>query len=232
MAMPNNRQFLEKIPLFADLGSIELQILGSLLKQREYRKDAIILKQDEPGEALFMIVKGRVKVVLYGEKGREIILSTLKERDFFGEMALLDGSPRSASVIAQVPSKILVLERRDFIEQTIKKPQIALKVLEEMSKRLREADEKIGTLALLDVYGRLARMLIHLAKQEGKKTEEGMLIEKRPTHHEIAATIGTSRETVSRALGDFSRRGMIQTTGKQILIFSRALMEMQDESSS
>jgi CRP-like cAMP-binding protein len=232
VGITNNRQYLENIPLFRDMAPEDLDSLAGLLKQREYKKDGTILQRDDRGDALFVIAQGAVKVVLYGENGREIILSTLKDGDFFGEMSLLDGAPRSASVISQEPSKILVLERLDFMEQVKQNPKIGLKVMEEMSRRLREADEKIGTLALLDVYGRLARLLMQMAKMEGQKGDEGVTILKRPTHQDIAAMIGTSRETVSRGLGDFARQGLIQMTGKQIFIPNKSLSELEDQSSS
>jgi len=223
-------QILQKIPLFKDLEAADLTNLSQVLKPKEFRKDQTILRRDEPGNALYMINRGKVKVVLYGESGREIILSILKDNDFFGEMALLDGAPRSASVVAVEPSKLFVLERSDFLEQVMKSPKIGLNIMAEMSRRLREADEKIGTFALLDVYGRLARIIIHWAKTEGQPSEGGILIEKRPTHQDIAAMIGTSRETVSRALSDFAKRGLIHVEGKSIVVSPVALEELQGES--
>ena len=227
MSSSEYAHLLKRIPLFKDCSEEELGALGGMLQKREFSKDGTILQRDEPGDALFVIVKGKVKVVLYGETGREIILSILQDGDFFGEMALVDGSTRSASVVAQTSSQLLVLKRQDFINQVMQKPEIGLKVLTEMSSRLREADEKIGTLALYDVYGRLARLLIHLAEREGEEKEDGVLIAKRPTHQDLAAMIGTSRETVSRALSDFAKRGLIQMEGKQIFISSAALQEFE-----
>lgn len=228
----SSREYLKKIPLFADLPSDHLDVLAALLKQKEFPRDGTILQRDDAGDALYIIVEGRVKVVLYGENGREIILSTLGDGDFFGEMSLIDGSPRSASVVALEAAKLLVLERSEFIQQVIQNPKIGLKVMEEMSRRLREADEKIGTLALLDVYGRLARLLIQLAKTSGTPQGDGVLIEQRPTHQDIAAMIGTSRETVSRGLSDFAKRGIIQMSGKKIVISQAALLELEDQSGS
>jgi CRP/FNR family transcriptional regulator/CRP/FNR family cyclic AMP-dependent transcriptional regulator len=160
-----------------------------------------------------------VKVVLYGESGREIILSIFKSPgDFFGEMSLLDGEPRSATVIADEPSRLLVLSRRDFQAHLAAHPRTALRVLQELSRRLRRADAVIGNLALLDVYGRLAGKLREIAAAEGEETPEGVLVRQRPTQSEIAAMIGTSRETVSRALSEFARRGWLATSGKRLVL--------------
>jgi CRP-like cAMP-binding protein len=159
-----------------------------------------------------------VKVVLYGQSGREVILSVFKPGDFFGEMSLLDNQPRSANVIAVEESRLLVLDRSSFAKHLSSNPRTALNVLSEMSKRLRRADAIIGNLALLDVYGRVARFLRELAKSEGHDTPEGVEIKQRPTQAEIAAMIGTSRETVSRALSEFQRRGFIELTGKRIVL--------------
>src|SRR5207253_6561150 len=156
--------------------------------------------------SLYLIASGKVKISLSGEKGREIILSVLGPGEFFGEMSLLDGEPRSASVISQTQSQFYILNRDTFDDFVRRSPQTGLKILAEMSRRLRHADEVIGNLALLDVYGRVAHTLLELSRKEGVQREDGILIDNRPTQQEIAAMVGTSRETVSRALNDFARR--------------------------
>jgi len=160
-----------------------------------------------------------VKVVLYGESGREIILSLFREPgDFFGEMSLLDDQPRSATVIALERSTLLTLSRASFRAHLEAQPRTALEVLAELSRRLRRADEVIGNLALLDVYGRVARWLRDVAESDGEESAEGVVIRQRPTHQEIAGLIGTSRETVSRALSELARRGHIDMSGKRLLL--------------
>ncbi len=179
----------------------------------------MVVSQDEAGDALFVLVSGRVKVVLYGDSGREIILSMFKTPgDFFGEMSLLDNQPRSATVIAAERSRLLVLSRRDFQAHIEAHPRTALRVLTELSRRLRQADAVIGNLALLDVYGRLAGKLRELAAAEGEECDEGVVLRQRPTQAEIAAMIGTSRETVSRALSDLARRGLVVIGGRRLLL--------------
>lgn len=213
------RGLLGSVPIFADLEPASVAALERIAEARDYPAGAVVVSQDERGDALFVLVKGKVKVVLYGDSGREIILSIFKAPgDFFGEMSLLDDEPRSATVIADAPSRLLAVSRRDFQSHLEEHPRTALRVLREMSRRLRRADAVIGNLALLDVYGRLAGKLRELAAAEGEETEAGVLVRERPTQAEIAATIGTSRETVSRALSEFARRGWLAMSGKRLLL--------------
>jgi CRP-like cAMP-binding protein len=219
------RGLLRSVPIFAGLDAAAADALERLCDTRTYQEGSVILSEDEPGEALFVLVRGKVKVVLYGESGREVILSTFaRAGEVFGEMALLDDAPRSATVAAMEPSTLLVLSRTDFRAQVDRHPSIALEVMTELSRRLRRADAIIGDLALLDVFGRLAAKLRALAESEGEEVEGGVLIRQRPTQAEIAAMIGTSRETVSRALSELSRRGDVVMSGKRLLIRRGSLL--------
>jgi len=209
---------LAKVSIFSQLSTADISDLVGLVSVKEFVKDTPVLHQMDPGDALYIIVSGKVKVSRYGEDGREIILTTLGPGDFFGEMALLDSEPRSADVTTKEDSLVLLLKRDDFIAHIRKYPSVAVAVLVEMSRRLRRADEKIGNLALLDVYGRVARVLLDISETEGVVTEKGIVIESRPTHQEIAAMIGTSRETVSRVLSDLAKDGYLTIQGKKIVI--------------
>jgi CRP/FNR family transcriptional regulator, cyclic AMP receptor protein len=215
----SERGLLGGVSIFADLEASALASLVSIAEVREFAPDSVVVSQEEPGEALYVLARGKVKVVLYGESGREVILSIFKTPgDFFGEMSLLDDQPRSATVIAAERSRLLVLSRAAFQSHLAAQPRIALRVLTELSRRLRQADAVIGNLALLDVYGRLAGKLREMAAADGVEQEDGVLVRQRPTQAEIAATIGTSRETVSRALSELSRRGYIEMRGKRLLL--------------
>ncbi len=222
----SERGLVRGVSLFADLEPAALASLERAAELRDFPVGAVIVSQEEPGESLFVLARGRVKVVLYGESGREVILSIFKQPgDFFGEMALLDDEPRSATVIAAERSRLLVLSRAAFQEHIAAHPRTALRVLTELSRRLRRADEIIGNLALLDVYGRLAGKLRELAASDGEEREDGILIRQRPTQAEIAAMIGTSRETVSRALSELARRGFLEMSGKKLLLRRAFLSE-------
>ena len=144
-----------------------------------------------------MVAEGQTKVVLFGASGREVILSLFRVGDFFGEMALLDDQRRSATVMTTVPSKLLVLERSAFTRHLLSSPRSALPILAELSRRLRKADEVIGNLALLDVYARVAGSLREMARRDGERTPGGVLVRDRPSGSQLAAMLGTTRETVS-----------------------------------
>src|SRR5512135_2377330 len=131
---------LKKVPLFSDLTEADLGGFAEVAREREYPKNSVILFEDDPGDALYVVSGGQVKVVLIGEDGREVILSVLGDGDFFGEMSLIDSEPRSAHVIAMRASRLLVLRRDDFQQQLEQHPSIALKVLKVMVQRLRRAD--------------------------------------------------------------------------------------------
>jgi CRP-like cAMP-binding protein len=209
-------EVLRKVPLFSDLNEGELARFAEVTREREYPKNSVILFEDDPGDALYIVSTGQVKVVLIGEDGREVILSVLGDGDFFGEMALIDDEPRSAHVIAMKDSQLLVLRRDDFQAQLKEHPAIALKLLRELVQRLRRADEKIGGLVLLDVNGRVAQLLLDLSDESG-----GPKITRKLTHHTIAQMIGSSRETVSRAMRELVEKGLIEVSRREITIRQR-----------
>lgn len=216
--MGSRVEMLRRVTIFEGLEAASLEQIDACLRPVHYPKDALIVGQDEPGDALFIIDRGRVKVALTSVGGREMILSIFKPGDFFGEMSLLDGQPRSANVTALEDADLLMLSRGDFIRHLENRPATALKILAEMSRRLRHADEIIGNLALLDVYGRVARVLIDLAQTEGETVDEGILIRERPTQQDLASMSGTSRETVSRVLSELQRRGYLSMQGRALLL--------------
>lgn len=213
-------ELLKDVPLFAGLSEDDLHRLSLLLTDRFYRKETVVVSASDPGDALYIVADGDVKVSLSGGSGREIILSTLSAGDFFGEMSLVDGEPRSATVTCTTDAHILRLSRRDFLQLMRSYPSIGINVMTEMCVRLRRADEAIGNLALLDVYGRVARYLLERVEEEGDRSDDdgGSWLRKMPTQQHIASRIGTSRETVSRALSEFQRRGFIQQRGRALLV--------------
>ena len=212
--------FLATIPLFSGLPEEELERFAELTRERSYPKGSVILFQDDPGDSLFVLRAGRVKVVLIGEDGREVILGVLEPGAHFGELALIDDQPRSAHVIAMEDAQLLVLRREDFRRRVEANPTVAWALLTELSRRLRRADVKIGGLVLLDVPGRIARLLLDLADETG-----GGQIEKPLTHQTIAQMIGASRETVSRAMKEFQQEGLIRVERRRIAVANRDALE-------
>lgn len=211
---------LSKVPLFAHLTEDEVGRIAEVTRAKTYPQNSVIVFENDPGDAMYVVDTGQVKVVLTGEDGREVILSVLGDGDFFGEMALIDDLPRSAHVIAMERSKLIVLYRDDFRRCLEETPRIALGMLQALSRRLRRADDKIGGLVLLDVPGRIARLLIELA-DEG----DGTTISRRITHQTMGQMVGSSRETVSRTIRDLVDRGLIRVSRKTIEIRDRSGLE-------
>ena len=217
-----NVDFLATVPLFNGLDRVELERFAEVTREKSYPKGSVILFEDDPGDSLFVVREGRVKVVLIGEDGREVILGVLGVGEYFGELSLIDDRPRSAHVIAMEDSNLLVLRREDFRKRVESSPSVAWSLLTELSRRLRRADDKIGGLVLLDVPGRIARLLLDLAEESGTDA-----IEKSLTHQTIAQMIGASRETVSRAMKDFQDAGWITVERRRIALADRAALEQR-----
>lgn len=216
-------ELLKKVSLFEGLNEKELKALADTTLVRTFPKDNVIIMAEDRGDTLFVIQRGRVKVSIVSEDGREVILSTLGAGDFFGDMSLLDGKPRSANVTATEETELLMLRRADFIRliQTI--PQIAIKLLAVLAGRLRKTDRKIEGLALSDVTGRITQTLLQLAEDQGTYTPEGIVIRNRPTHQDLANMSGTTRETVSRILKRLENQGYITYRGRDLIILKEDL---------
>ena len=214
----NHIDFLRNVSLFESLDQQELEALSDLAFTRTFSKDNVIILAEEEGDTLFIIKKGQVKVSIVSEEGREVILSLLGESSVFGELSLLDGKPRSANVVATEETDLLMLRRADFVQLIYKTPQIATALLAELATRLRKTDRQIEGLALLDVTSRISETLLQLATEQGNETVDGVVIESRPTHQELANMSGTTRETVSRGLKRLEGQGYINCSGRRITI--------------
>ena len=208
--------FLGSVSLFRGLGRDSLQRFAEVTREKRYPKGSVIVFADDPGDSLYLVRAGRVKVVLLGDDGREVILGVLGVGEHFGELSLIDDQPRSAHVIAMEDSLLLVLRREDFRRRVEASPAVAWALLGELSRRLRTADKKIGGLVLLDVPGRIARVLLENAPDEASN-----LVQRRLTHQTIAQMIGASRETVSRTMRDFQEAGWIDVEKRVIQIVDR-----------
>ena len=214
--------FLASVPMFSGLQRDELLKFAELTRERTYPKGSVILFQGDPGDSLYVLRQGRAKVVLIGEDGREVILGVLEPGAHFGELALIDDQPRSAHVIAMEDSQLLILRREDFRRRVEANPSVAWALLTELSRRLRRADEKIGGLVLLDVPGRIARLLLDLSEEMGSNT-----IDKPLTHQTIAQMIGASRETVSRAMKEFQDANWVTVERRRITLADRPALEQR-----
>ncbi|MBW1804144.1 MAG: Crp/Fnr family transcriptional regulator [Deltaproteobacteria bacterium] len=211
---------LRNIPLFSGLSSNELKDFLESSERRRYPRGNIVIYQGDTGEVIYLILKGSVKVSLTHPDGKEIILNTLRVGDYFGEMSVFDHMPRSATIVTEEASEFLVISKKVFIELIKRNPEISLKILAEMSKRLREADEQIGSLAHFDVKGRVAKTLTKLSNKPEIQSHDGYIVIPRPSMKDIAAMSGTSRETVSRILNELSKKGILHLTKESIIIFN------------
>ena len=207
-----------RVALFADLDAAQLQTLSRLASVRHFAAGAPILREAEPGDLFFALVRGEVKVFVDSPEGREVVLTHLQAGDFFGEMALLEGEARSASVTALVESELVAIARDDFFALLARDFALTKKILQTLSARLRRANGVIESLALQDVGGRLARYLVRLADESGQSPVDGYFAVHRPTHQEIANSIGATRETVTRMLKQFEDRKLIRIKGAMVWV--------------
>ena len=212
----------KNVPLFEDLTKAELNALNEVIQVRRFPKNCMIILADDRGDSFFVIHRGRAKVSVNAADGREMILSILGPGEFFGDISLLDGRPRTANVSTLEDSELFVIRRPDFHRAIQRHPDIAVKLMVTIASRLRKADRQIGGLALLGMTDRICSMLLNLAEEEGTETEEGLVIKKRPTHQVLANMVGTSRETVTRVLTRLEGEGYIVSRGRQLVILKRA----------
>lgn len=207
-----------KVPLFEGLAPAERVALSRAAALRTYRRGERIVTQGQPGDSFFVLLKGRLSVSILSPEGREIVLSTLSAGDHFGEMALLDDAPRSATVTAVEKSELAVLTRDAFFDLLKGNFVLIRALLGSYSRRLRHANATIEGLASLDVKGRLARYFRDLAEERGRRAGGGWIVVVRPSQREIADTIGSSRETVSRTMSQLARENLIVPKGKAIYV--------------
>ncbi|OGA06643.1 MAG: hypothetical protein A3D95_06185 [Betaproteobacteria bacterium RIFCSPHIGHO2_12_FULL_69_13] len=189
-------------------------MLTTVVGRKSVPRSTTVMGAGDPTDSLYIVLSGRLKVMMGDADGKEVILSILAPGEFFGEMGLIDDSPRSASVVTIEPCELLAIAKRDFKRCLEQNFEMAMAVMRGLVKRLREADRKIGSLALLDVYGRVARLLIDMAENvDGQK-----VVTKRLPKQDIAKMIGASREMVSRVMKDLQMGGYIEVRGQTIIV--------------
>ncbi len=222
-----NPQILKNVPLFSSFSDQQIAILASSVQYRSFPRGAAILRAGEETDALFIIMSGRVKVLIPDEQGHEVILTLMGAQEFVGEMGLLDGLPSSATVEALEPCEMLRLPRTAFLSYLESNGEVAMMVLRNLVKRLRDADRKIESLALIDVYGRVARLIIDMAEE----VDGRWIVARAPAKQEIARMIGASREMVSRVVKDLQEKNLICTDKRKIIVLDRQSMARRGGSS-
>ncbi|GMR01531.1 MAG: Crp/Fnr family transcriptional regulator [Gammaproteobacteria bacterium] len=207
-------KIFDQIPLFEKLDDEEREKLASRFVLRRYQKNTVIINEGDDSRSFYVIIDGQVKIYLTDENGKEIVLNKQSAGEYFGEVALLDEGLRSASVITTQPGLFAVLNQQAFTECISDNPQISLKIMQGLTQRLRALSDNVRSLALMDVYGRVARLLLDEAvEQDGIK-----IIENKLTQNDIAARIGASSKMVGRIMQDLKKGGYICKDDKRLII--------------
>ena len=214
MATTVSTAVLKAVPIFASLPEEQLRMLTMVVTRKSAPRSTTIMAGGDPTDSLYIVLSGRLKVMMSDAEGKEVILSILGPGEFFGEMGLIDDEPRSATVVTIEPCELLSIAKRDFKKSLADNFEMTMAVMRGLVRRLREADRKIGSLALLDVYGRVARLLLDMAENvDGEK-----VVTKRLPKQDIAKMIGASREMVHKVMKDLQVSGYIEVQGSTIVL--------------
>ena len=224
--MEGAEQALRNNGTLAALEDVAISSIAARMRRLNVGRGSIVFSHQDDGDALYLVVEGRVKVHLHDAEGRELILADLGSGAIFGEMSLLDECPRSATVTASEPTLLATLSRDAMMGVIREHPEVAMALLQMLSRRLREADQVIFDLALRDVVQRLARLLLSQARPHPTDSE-WMLVEGLPSQAEVAARVGASRETISRTVAHFRRIGLLSGDSKA-LVLTGAFMDRFD----
>ena len=205
--MLSNLDLLRRVPLFSLLTVAQAEVISGAVIKRRFKRGEALVEQGQKSNALFILLTGRARVVTSDSRGREVILATLDQGDYLGEMSIIDNEPHSATVRAEVQTDVLMLGRAEFARCLTENASMSLVVMRGLVKRLRHADRKIESLALLDVYGRVAHALLDFAAADAQGQ---LLIKDKISRQDLAKMVGASREMVSRVMKDLEERGFIE----------------------
>ncbi len=209
---------LKSIPLFSELREEELREIDKISVRQVYKKDNMVLIEEEVGSTMFIILNGRVKISRISDEGREVILSILVDGDFFGEMSILDGQTRSANAVTLEDTEMLIIRRENFLRMLYDYPQISINLLKELAHRLRRSDSQIKSLSLQNALGRVASTLLRIADDSGIIKQGIVEIPHLPPQQDLANMAGTSRETISRVIKSLGQLGYVKKQGSKLLI--------------
>ena len=212
------KQALQLVPFFNNLQDDEAKNLSKRLVLRRFGPDQVIFHHGDPGGLLYIIVNGKVKITHTTLDGQEAMLAIFGAGDFFGELALLDDSPRSATAEALEETETLTLHREEFIRYIGDNPDFALHVLHTLAQHIRRLNNQISDIFFLDLPARLARQLLQLASQHGQQTDDGIRIELSLTQTDLAEMTGATRVSINKALGRFRRAGWVRVSGRRFTI--------------
>jgi CRP-like cAMP-binding protein len=210
--------FLRSVSLFSELQDSDLRKIGNILSNRTFTRNSTVLIEEDTGSIMFIIMKGCVKITRISEEGKEVILSILNEGDFFGEMSIIEEAPRSANAVTLEDTQLLVIHRNDFFQMLSDYPQITINLLKEFAHRLRRGDSQIKSLSIQDAVGKVASTLLRIADDSGTIYKGRVTISILPPQQDLASMAGTSRETISRAIGILKELGYLKKEGNGLMI--------------
>jgi CRP/FNR family cyclic AMP-dependent transcriptional regulator len=205
MRQEENKLFLKRIPLLSGLTEQQIDLLSAGSARRNFPRGRTIVSEGEPSQSLYVLLSGRAKVQRSDAEGKEVILAVLGSGDWFGEMSMIDDAPRSASVVTLEACEFMSIDKLGFRALLAQSTEVCMAVMKQLVVRLREADRKIETLALLDVYGRVARVLLDFSEEVNGER----IVRNRLPRQEIAKMIGASREMVSRVMKGLETEGFV-----------------------
>ena len=218
-----SREHLKAVPLFSELSDSELDLILRSSRVVSYPKENVVFNEGDSGDSFFVVLSGRVRVVLLGKNGQELILAILERSSFFGEMALLDAAPRSATVITLAKTEFIRVSREQFLTLLREHRDLVMKIVRHLALRLRDTNDQIRSLSMFDVYGKILHCLVKLGGQRGIRQKNGLLLQPRPSNHELGNMIGCSRETVSRAMKVLQHTGYVTYLKGGIFLEERTL---------
>jgi len=212
--MTRNPDFLKNVAIFSALDDQQLKVAENHMVSRTFPRDSIVFQEGDVGDALYVLKEGKVKVMLADEEGREVIVSVLSPGECFGEMALFDSGLRCARVVAMSPCSVMVMPRPNFQRWLADNPSVSMSIIQELSHRLRRANQTISSLAMETVQQRVLRILADQAvDMDGR-----LVLSDPPRQKDIASMVGASRERVNRVMQDLMRRGAIKMEGDRVVV--------------
>lgn len=222
MSMLSNLDLIRRVSLFSTLSPAQAEALAEAVSKKRFKRGEVLVEQGKKCNALYIILAGRTRVLMTDNKGREVILATLSSGDYVGEMSLIDHEPHSATVVADQQVDVLVLGRDSFMRCLNENMEMAHAVMRGLVQRLRKASQNISSLALVGVYGRVAKVLLDSAVAD---ESDALVIREKVSRQDIAKMVGASREMVSRVMKDFEEQGFIQLLeGGGVRVFERRML--------
>jgi len=223
MSMLSNLELLRRVPLFAALTPAQSASIADAIVKKRFKRAEVVVEQGKKSDALYIILTGRARVMSTDSRGREVILATLHPGDYIGEMSMIDDEPHSATVRTEIQTDVLMLGRDAFARCLPENSSMSYNIMRGLVSRLRHADRKIESLALMDVYGRVARSLLEFAVDDG---EGNLKVRDKISRQDLAKMVGASREMVSRVMKDLEERGFVQTLPDGSMIVKERLSSL------